>query len=85
MTDVNKESNTKLDKINCGKMLKTTNREIKTLNQILDRLVPSDDKHTIIIPGRRKDIEVIPDNLMTYKASIRGERTPAKIRIHMHT
>ena len=62
-------------------MLKSANREIKTLHQILDRLVPSDDKHTIITPGKKIEIEVISNNLMTYKIPVRGGRCPLKIRV----
>lgn len=41
-------------------MLKTANVQIKVMNQLLDRLIPSDDSHTVITEGKNYSIEVIP-------------------------
>ena len=41
-------------------MLKTANVQIKVMNQLLDRLIPSDDSHTVINEGKNYSIEVIP-------------------------
>ena len=70
-----------LDKVDCAGMIKKANNEIKVLNQILDRLVPFDDSHTVITEGRKLDIEVIPGNLLTYKVPVKGPVSPIKFII----
>jgi hypothetical protein len=44
---------------------------------ILKRLIPEDDKHTII--EQTTSIEVIPDSLMTYKIPCSKRAAPCKI------
>jgi len=48
-----------LEDVNCAEMLKTANVQIKVMNQLLDRLIPSDDSHTVITEGKNYSIEVI--------------------------
>ena len=33
---------------NCGDMLKSAGLEIKVMNQMLDRIIPANDKHTVL-------------------------------------
>ena len=40
--------------------------QIKVMNQILNRLVPSDDSHTFILERQYTEIEVIQGNLITF-------------------
>lgn len=70
-----------LDRVNCSEMLKKANLEIKVINQILDRLLPSDDKHTVITEERPQEIEVIPDNLMTYRVPCKDMISPCRFFI----
>ena len=47
------------------------------MNVILKRLIPEDDKHTIIENKTR--VEVIPDCLMTFKVPCYKKLSPCKI------
>lgn len=47
------------------------------MNIILKRLIPEDDKHTII--SSKSKIEVIPDSIMTYKIPSKGKHAPCKL------
>jgi hypothetical protein len=47
------------------------------MNVILKRLIPEDDKHTIIMDKTR--VEVIPDCLMTFKIPCSKKPSPCKI------
>lgn len=70
-----------LEEINCADMLKTANVQIKVMNQLLDRLIPSDDSHTVITEGKNYSIEVIPQNLMSFRVPCKNANSPAKFRI----
>lgn len=67
--------------VDCADMLKTANVQIKVMNQLLDRLIPSDDSHTVINEGRNYSIEVIPQNLMTFRVPSKNANSPAKFII----
>ena len=45
---------------------------------MLDRLIPSDDSHTVITEGKSYSIEVIPSNLMTFRVPCKGCQSPAR-------
>jgi hypothetical protein len=46
--------------LNCAELLFKTNREIKSLNYKLMRVVTTDENfHTVLYPNRLNDIEVI--------------------------
>ena len=47
------------------------------MNEILKRLLPEDDRHTII--NQPTKIEVIPDCLMTFKIPCFLKSTPCKL------
>lgn len=70
-----------LEVVDCADMLKTANVQIKVMNQLLDRLIPSDDSHTVINEGRNYSIEVIPQNLMTFRVPSKNANSPAKFII----
>lgn len=63
-------------------MLKTANVQIKVMNQLLDRLIPSDDSHTVITEAKNYSIEVIEQNLMTFRVPAKGCNSPAKFIIN---
>ena len=67
--------------MNAADLLKGVNVQAKVLNQLLDRLIPSDDSHTVITEGHAYSIEVIPQNLMTYRIPAKGCNSPAKFNI----
>ena len=48
------------------------------MRQILDRVIPSDDSHTIISEKQSCSIEVIPKNLMTFRVPAKNACSPAK-------
>ena len=62
-------------------MLKTANVQIKVMNQLLDRLIPSDDNHTKIEEKKNYSIEVMPQNLMTFRVPAKNCNSPAKFTI----
>lgn len=51
------------------------------MNQLLDRLIPSDDSHTVIVENKTYSIEVIPQNLMTFRVPSKNANSPAKFII----
>ena len=51
------------------------------MNQLLDRLIPSDDSHTVINQGRLYSIEVIENNLMTFRVPCKQANSPAKFMV----
>ena len=51
------------------------------MRQILDRVIPSDDSHTIITEKQVCSIEVIPKNLMTFRVPSKNACSPAKFII----
>ena len=48
------------------------------MKQQLDRLIPTDDSHTVLIENKEMSIEVIPNNLMTFRIPSKGLKSPAK-------
>lgn len=70
-----------LEEVDCADMLKTANVQIKVMNQLLDRLIPSDDSHTVINENKNYGIEVIPQNLMTFRVPSKNLHSPAKFTI----
>ena len=65
-------------------MLKTANVQLKVMNQILDRLIPSDDSHTVIAEGETYSIEVIPENLMTFRVPSKDAPSPARLSVRFN-
>lgn len=55
------------------------------MNQLLDRLIPSDDSHTVITEGKNYSIEVMPSNLMTFRVPCKNANSPAKFIITFDT
>ena len=64
-------------KKSCREILTQTGKEIQQMNEILKRLLPEDDRHTII--NQPTKIEVIPDCLMTFKIPCFLKSTPCKL------
>ena len=71
----------KLEEVDCAGMLQTANVQIKVMNQLLDRLIPEDDTHTVINEGKSYSIEVIPQNLMSFRVPCKNANAPAKFFI----
>ena len=59
-------------RIDARNLLQKTNREIKSLNYKLMRIISADDYHTILYPNKNNDIEVIEQTLIYCKVSVRG-------------
>ena len=51
------------------------------MRQILDRVIPADDSHTILSENILRSIEVIPKNLMTFRVPSKNACSPAKFII----
>ena len=47
----------------------------------MDRLIPSDDSHTVITEKKSYSIEVIEQNLMTFRVPSKNCNSPAKFII----
>ncbi|CDW87752.1 UNKNOWN [Stylonychia lemnae] len=58
-----------------------TNREIKSLNYKLMRVITTDDYHTILQPFRPNEIEVIEQTSILCKINVRGNMSPARFFI----
>lgn len=67
--------------MDASELLHKTNREIKSLNYKLMRVITSDDYHTIINPYRNNDIEVIEQTYIFCKVNVRGNLSPARFTI----
>ena len=70
-----------LEEYDCMDMLKTAGVKIKVMNQLLDRLIPSDDSHTVIVENKTYSIEVIPGNLMTFRVPVKNAHPPMRFFI----
>ena len=70
-----------LETFDCAEMLKTAGVKIKVMNQLLDRLIPSDDSHTVIVENKTYSIEVIPGNLMTFRVPVKNACPPMRFNI----
>ena len=46
-------------KADCQDLLYKTNREIKSLNYKLNRIINSEDCHTVLHPNRMNEIEIL--------------------------
>ena len=67
-----------VEKADLQYMLKDAGVQLKIMKQQLDRLIPSDDSHTVLIEGKVNSIEVIPSNLMTFRIPSKGSKSPAR-------
>jgi len=67
-----------LDETDCQELLSVANKKIKVISQLLDRLIPEDDSHTVIHEKKPNEVEAIPGNMMTYKVPVKGCISPAK-------
>lgn len=71
---------------NCADLLFKTNREIKSLNYKLMRVVTTDDNfHTLLTPDRMNDIEVIEQTPIICKVPVKGMLSPLKLAITFKT
>ena len=71
---------------NCADLLFKTNREIKSLNYKLMRVVTTDDNfHTLLTPNRMNDIEVIEQTPIICKVPVKGMLSPVKFVITFKT
>ena len=50
-----------LDKVDCQDLIFQTNREIKTLNYKLMRIIATESVHQVLFIGRNNDIEIIEE------------------------
>jgi len=62
----------------CSSLLTQANREIKSLNYKLLRIISNDDSHMIVHPLRNNNVEIIQDTQMFCKVNVRGFILPAK-------
>jgi len=73
-------------KTNCADLLFKTNREIKSLNYKLMRVVATDENfHTVLYPGRVNDVEVIEQTPIVCKVPVKGMLSPVKFVITFKT
>jgi len=71
---------------NCADLLFKTNREIKSLNYKLMRVVATDENfHTVLYPGRVNDVEVIEQTPIVCKVPVKGMLSPVKFVITFKT
>ena len=54
---------------------------MKVIKQMLDRLIPTDDKHTVLLEQNTYDIEVLPGSLMTYRIPVKHAIPPVYVFI----
>ena len=53
--------------IDCVDLLQRNSVNIKQMKQLLDRLIPDDDDHMVIKENKTYSIEVIENNMMTFR------------------
>lgn len=67
-------------------MLFKTNREIKSLNYKLSRVIATDENyHTVLVPNRNNEIEVIELTYIVCKVLVKGMLSPVKFTINVKT
>jgi hypothetical protein len=70
----------------CAELLFKTNREIKSLNYKLMRVITSDDNyHTVLHPHRTNEIEVIEQTPIVCKVNVKGMLSPVKFSVTFKT
>jgi hypothetical protein len=70
----------------CAELLFKTNREIKSLNYKLMRVITTDENfHTILHPGRINDVEIIEQTAIVCKVPVKGMTSPLKFSIAFKT
>ena len=76
MRDQNKFKDQK--DVDCQQELTSVQKKIKVINQLLDRLIPESDEHTVLTEKKVYDLEVIEQTLMSYKIPCKNCLSPAK-------
>ena len=76
-----REQNKKLEEIDCVDMLQKNSVNIKQMKQLLDRLIPFDDDHMVIKENKTYSIEVIENNMMTFRVPCKQANSPAKFTV----
>ena len=67
---------------NCAELLFKANREIKSLNYRLMRVITTDENcHTLLLPGRVNDLEVIEQTAIVCKVPVKGMPSPLKFAV----
>lgn len=61
-----------LAKIDCSSMLHQMNREIKSLNYKLMRVINTQEVHTQLLPGKVNDIECLENTPILFKVEVKG-------------
>ena len=76
-----REKTKKLEEIDCVDMLQRNSVNIKQMKQLLDRLIPFDDDHMVIKENKTYSIEVIENNMMTFRVPCKQANSPAKFTV----
>ena len=62
-----REKHKELEQVDCADLLQKNSMNIKQMKQLLDRLIPFDDDHMVIKENKTQSIEVIENNMMTFR------------------
>lgn len=64
-------------------MLYQVNREIKTLNYKLSKVITTNDYHTLLLPDRQNEIECLEGALIVCKLECAGREIPIRFNLNM--
>ena len=76
-----REKSKRLEEVDCVDMLQRNSVNIKQMKQLLDRLIPFDDDHMVIKENKTYSIEVIENNMMTFRVPCKQANSPAKFTV----
>lgn len=62
-------------------ILKQLKKDFEITKQIVDRTLPSDDRHTVINESNTYSISVLEENLMTFRVPCKNASSPAKFML----
>lgn len=51
------------------------------MSQVLDRIIPTDDKHSVITESEPFCVELIPETLMNFRIPCKNKPSPLRIQI----
>ncbi len=71
----------KILQVDVSELLHKANREIKSLNYKLLRVVANEDFHVNLYPNKFNDMELIENTPVVYKLLLKGMASPAKFTV----
>lgn len=82
LKELQTENQPKVNKMNSNKELENVNRSFKKIKYFLRRVVCAKDDQHIVLGQSQQLIDVVPDELMFFKVSVRDKQAPARLLLN---